>query len=117
MHYCILVDLYQQNVCLKNEPCMARPTFIDLNPIDLNYYPFRISLDKCNASCNAVDDLSTKVCVPSKTKDANVKVFDMKIKKYEAKTLIKHISFDCKCKFNCTTCKCQCDCKKYCTCK
>ena len=89
---------------------MARPTFIDLNPIDLNYYPFRISLDKCN-------DLSTKVCVPSKTKDANVKVFDMKIKKYEAKTLIKHISCDCKCKFNCTTCKCQCDCKKYCTCK
>ena len=41
----------------------------------------------------------------------------MKIKKYEAKTLIKHISCDCKCKFNCTTCKCQCDCKKYCTCK
>ena len=96
---------------------MARPTFIDLNPIDLNYYPFRISLDKCNASCNAVDDLSTKVCVPSKTKDANVKVFDMKIKKYEAKTLIKHISCDCKCKFNSATCKCQCDCKKYCTCK
>ena len=31
-----------------------------------------ISLDKCNRNCNIVDDLSTKVCVPSKTKDVNV---------------------------------------------
>ena len=23
----------------SNEPCMARPTFTDLNPIQLNYYP------------------------------------------------------------------------------
>ena len=44
----------------------------------------------------------------------------------EAKTLVKHISCDCKCKFNSTTCnsnqkwnndKCRCPCKKYCPCK
>ena len=35
----------------------------------LNYYPHMISLNKCNGSCNVVDDLSTKICVPSKTKD------------------------------------------------
>ena len=53
---------------LSNESCMARPTVIDLNPIELNYYPFMISLDKCNEICNAIDDLSTKICIPSKTK-------------------------------------------------
>ena len=25
--------------------------------------------------------------------------------KYETKTMLKHISFDCKCKFNSTTCR------------
>ena len=34
-------------VSLNNEPCMIRPTLIDLNPVELNYYPFMISLDKC----------------------------------------------------------------------
>ena len=28
-----------------------------------------ISIDKCNRSCNVADDLSTKICIPSKTKE------------------------------------------------
>ena len=47
---------------------MTRPTLINLNPFGFNFYHFMISLDKCNGSCNAVDDLSTKVCLPSKKK-------------------------------------------------
>ena len=31
---------------LSNEGCMASPTLINLNPIEFNYYPFMISLDK-----------------------------------------------------------------------
>ena len=61
-------------VSLTHEPYIAISTLLDLNPIDLNYYPFMISLDKCNGISNAVDDLPTKLCVPSKTKDANCKV-------------------------------------------
>ena len=53
---------------LNNESCMIRPTIIDLNPVELNYYPFIISLDKRSGSCNAAYDLSTKICVLSKTK-------------------------------------------------
>ena len=47
-------------VSLSNEPYMARPTVIHLNPIELNYDLFMISLDKCIGSCNVVDDLATK---------------------------------------------------------
>ena len=47
---------------LNNKPCITIPTLIDLNPAELNYYPFMISLDKCSGSCNAVDDLSTTIC-------------------------------------------------------
>ena len=54
----------------NNEPCMARH---DLNPGELNYCQFMSRLDRCNRSCNAVDDLSTKICVPSKTKGIKLK--------------------------------------------
>ena len=79
---------------------MIRPTLIDLNPAELNYYPFMISLGKCNWSCNAVDELSKKICVPSKTKDENVKIFNMITRIYQAKTMVKHISCNFKYKFN-----------------
>ena len=55
---------------LDNEPCIFKPTFIDLSPIELNYFLFVIILDKYNGSCNAVHDLSyLRICLPSKTKD------------------------------------------------
>ena len=63
---------------LNNDPCIISLTLIDLNSIELNYYPFTISIDNCSGSFNVVDDVSTKICVPSETKDANVnKVFSM----------------------------------------
>ena len=63
-----------------------------------------VSLDKCSGRCNSADDLSMKICVPSKTKDVNVKVFNMITNRNETKTMLKHISCDCKCKLNSTTC-------------
>ena len=43
---------------------MIRPTLIDLNLVELSYYQFMVSLDKCNANFNVVDDLSTKNMCP-----------------------------------------------------
>ena len=42
---------------------MNRPTLIDLNPVELNYYQLMVSLDKSNGICNAVDEASAKRCV------------------------------------------------------
>ena len=67
---------------------MIRPTLFDLNPVELKYHPFMISLDKCYGSCNV---LSSEKCIPKKTKDINVKEFNMTTKKHEPKTTIKHI--------------------------
>ena len=39
---------------MMKQPCMLRPTLTDLNPPELKYYPFMISLDKCNGSCNVL---------------------------------------------------------------
>ena len=48
---------------LNDESYMTRLTLNDLNPIVPNCYPFLVGLDKCGGNCNAVDDLSTKICV------------------------------------------------------
>ena len=58
MYYWVLV-------ALNDELCMVRPTLIDLNPVELKYYPFMISLEKSSWSCNV---LSLKICVPKETK-------------------------------------------------
>ena len=88
---------------LNDEPCMLRPTVFNLNPVKLKYYPLMVSLDKYSGSCKSGSHLSTKICVLSKTKGTHIKAFNMTTNRFEAKTLVKHISCDCKCKFNSTT--------------
>ena len=39
---------------LNAEPCMVRPTLIDLNPAELRYYPFMISLNKYTGGCSVL---------------------------------------------------------------
>ena len=46
---------------LNDEPFSFRPTLVDINPIELEYYPFMISLNKCTGSCNV---LSPKIYIP-----------------------------------------------------
>ena len=43
---------------------MIMPPLIDLNPVELKYHPFMISLDKCNESCN--DLTPKKMCSEKK---------------------------------------------------
>ena len=52
------------------------------------------SLNKCNGSSKAINDLSTKVYISSKTKDVSLKVFIMITIRNKAKMLVKHISCD-----------------------
>ena len=71
---------------------MIKSTLFDLNPVEVNFYPFIVSIDKCSRSCNFVDDLPTKTCVPIKTKGINVKVFNMAAKINEAKENVKLVA-------------------------
>ena len=77
---------------LNKEPCLDRPTLIDLNSNELHYYPFMVSLESCNESCNTIDDLSSRINVPNKTEGLNLNVFNMIKRINESETLTKHIS-------------------------
>ena len=68
-------------VFLSNQKCKIQPILINLHPDEysqeLHYYPFVFKLDRCVESCNTLNDLSNKVCVPNKTESLNIYVFNM----------------------------------------
>ena len=59
---------------LNDEPCMVRPTLVDMNSVELKYYPFMITLNKCTESCNV---LSPNTWIPKEKKKICVKAFNM----------------------------------------
>ena len=90
-----IVDAFNHTKCvsLSNQKCEIQATFINLHPNEYSqefyYYPF--AADRCAGSCNILNDLSNKLCVPNKTKYWNKWIKEIN----ESKTLTNHIS--CKC--------------------
>ena len=84
--------------------CMTQLTFISLDPNECTqeflYYPFVVKLDRCIGSCNTLIDLFSKVCIPNKTEDLNLSVFNIITEMNESKTLTNYISCECKCRFD-----------------
>ena len=67
-------------VLLSNQKCMIQPTLINLHPNEysqeFHYYAFAVKLDRCVRSCNTLNDLSNKLCIPYKTEELNLSVFN-----------------------------------------
>ena len=106
---------------------MNQPTLVNLHPNEFHYgqefhyYPFSVKLDRCVGSCHNLNDLYDKVCVSNKAEDLNLSMFNTITGINESKTLTKHISCKCKCKFDGRNCNldqwwnndtCRCECKK-----
>ena len=89
---------------LSKQKCEIQPTLISLHPNEysqeFHYCTFAVKLDRCVGSCNTLNDLSNKACVPNKIEDLNLSLFNMIAGINEPKTLIKHISRECKCRFD-----------------
>ena len=100
-----IVNAFNHTTCLllSNQVCVSQPTLIYLYPNEysqeFHYYPFAAKLDRCVRNCNTLNDFSNKICVPNKTEDLNLGMFNMITGTNESKTLTKHISCECKCRF------------------
>ena len=68
-------------VLLSNQKCMIQLSLTNLHPNkysqELYYYPFAFKLHKCVESGNTLNDLPKKLCVPNKTEDWNLSIFNM----------------------------------------
>ena len=95
---------YTKYVSLRNQKCEIQSTHINLHlneySQEFHYNLFVVKLDRCAGSCNTLNDLSNKAYVPSKTENLYLSVFAMIPGINESKTQIKHMSCECKCKFN-----------------
>ena len=124
------VSNHTKCVSLSNQKFEIQPTLINLHPNEysqkIHLYPFVVKLDRYVGSCSILNDFSNKVCVPKKTEDLNLTVFNMITGINESRTLAKLISCTCKCKFNGRKCnsaqswnndKCWCEYKKHHTCE
>ena len=107
---------------LNNQQHITQPTLIKLHHNKyiqgLDCYPFVVNLDRRNESCNTLNDTSSRICVINKIKVVNLRIFKMITGINESKTLTKHISYKCICKFDSRKCnsnqkgnndKCQCE--------
>ena len=121
----VIASNHTKCVLLSNQKCLTQPTIINLYPDEYSQeflsYSFVDKLDRCAGSCITLNDWSNKVFVPNKTEDINLSMFNMITGINESKTLTKHISCECKCKFDERKCnsdqwwnndKCKCECKK-----
>ena len=79
---------------LSNQKCMTQATLINLHPNEYSqefqYYPFPVKIHRCVESSNTLNDLSTKVCVPSKIEDLNLSAINIITGINESKILAKH---------------------------
>ena len=41
---------------LNNQPCETRLTLVDINPQEVLFYSFTVSINKCGGSCDTIDD-------------------------------------------------------------
>ena len=120
-----MVSNHTKWITLSNQKCKIQTTFINSYPNQYNqeihYYPFSVKLDRCFGSCNTINDLSNKICIPSKTEDLNLGFYNLITGINKSKTLTKHISCECKYNFDGKKCnsnqwwnnnKCRCECRK-----
>ena len=86
---------HASSMSLSNQRRMIQPTLISLHPSEcsqeFHYHPFVVKLDICVRSCNTLNDLSDKLCVPNETKNLNLSLFNMISGINESKTLTKDI--------------------------
>ena len=108
-------------VSMNNQGCKARPKITDVNSNEPVFYPFSIKVNKCSGSCNDVNDLYTKLCVPDVVKNINVKVFNLLSWNNQTKHIEWYETCKCKCRLNASVCnnkqrwnkdKCRYECKK-----
>ena len=83
---------------------MTQPPFMNLHPDEycqeFHYNPLAVKSDRCVGGCNALNNLSNKVCVPNKTEDLSLSMFNMIAEINESNPWTKYVSCECKCNFD-----------------
>ena len=106
---------------MSNQESKIKPEVININSNEPLFYPYSILVDKCSGSCNNINDLYAKSCVPDVVKSLNFKVFNLMSRTNEKSHIGWYETCICKCRLNASVCnnkqrwnkeKCRCECKE-----
>ena len=64
-------------VSMNKQECKIRTKIIGINNNETLFWPYSIEVNKCSGSCNNINDLYAKLCVPDVVKNINAKVFNL----------------------------------------
>ena len=69
-------------VSVVNQKCMPRPKILNVNEGigEALFYPYNVQVNKCNGSCDTLDNPMSKICVPKIIKNVNINVKDVRIR-------------------------------------
>ena len=84
---------------VNNQSCIDKPALDNLNCNELYDCSLLAGINKCDVSCYTDEDPLFSICVPNKIGNARLKAFNMITGINESKTLMKHISYYCRYKF------------------
>ena len=105
---------------MNNQACKVKSEIVNVNSHEPVFYAFNIKTIICSGSCNNINDLYAKKCVPDTVKDLNVKVFNLILITNETRPIKWHEMCKCKCRLDASVCnnkqrwndyKCWCECK------
>ena len=110
-------------VSVVNQKCMPRPKIFNINEGigEALFYPYNVQVNKCNGSCDTLDNPMSKICVPKIIKNVNMKVYNFLMRLNETRNVLWHKSYKCLCRLNSSVCNskqiwnsntCRCDCNE-----
>ena len=85
---------------------MPRPKMLDINEGigEAVFYPYSVLVNKCSGSCNDMNDLGEKLCVPNIIKTMSMKIYNFLMQMNETRRVLWHESCKCVCKLNSSIC-------------
>ena len=86
-------------ISINNQKLKTRPQVVNVNGDEPVFFPFSIEASKCSGSCNNINYLYAKICVPDVAKNLNVKAFNLMSRTNETRHIECNETCKCECKF------------------
>ena len=81
---------------------MPRPKILNVNEGigEALFYLDNVLVNKCSGSCDILDNLMSKICVPKIIKNVNMKVYNFLMRLNETRNVLWHESCKCMSRLN-----------------
>ena len=106
---------------MNNQEFKIRLKIINVNTNDRIFYPYSITMNKCEGSCNTINDPYAKLCGPDAIKKINFEVFNLMSRTNESRHIDWNKTYKCTYRLDANVCnnkqrwnkdKCKCECKE-----